>query len=515
MGFYENLFNEMLESDNNVSVTENGAVGYRTTGKNLLDLNFAVASLRGASDHEIVERFQKAFFEDKVLAMRWLFFARDVRGGLGERNLFRKAMEFVTDYQPEMVKALVPLIPEYGRYDDLWDLLYNEHTQKTVVDFIAHQLATDLVDARNNKPISLLAKWLPSINASSKDTRADAKLVCKCLGMQEKQYRKTLSQLRKYLDVVEVKMSAKQWGDINYETVPSKANLLYRNAFLKNDYERRVEYLNALKNGDVKINSSVLYPHEIVHQYRDNDGWYGEIREYDQALESMWDSLPDTVQGGGNTIVVADGSGSMTCNVGNGSTMALDVANAMAIYFAEHSSGEFKDKYITFSSHPQFVNFKNAKSLRDKISIALGHCEVANTNIEAVFDLVLQTAVNHGMKQKDLPANILIISDMEFDRCAYGNDGYITLPLFKVIADRYARYGYKLPRLVFWNVDSRTNTIPVRENDMGVALVSGFSVNICKMVLSGELDPYKCLLETINDKRYDAVAEKVTEFLQN
>lgn len=183
---------------------------------------------------------------------------------------------------------------------------------------------------------------------------------------------------------------------------------------------------------------------------------------------------------------------------------ALEVANSLAIYFAERSSGEFKNKYITFSSRPQLVDFSRGQSLRDKISIALGHSEISNTNIEAVFDLILNTAIRNNMSQEDIPANILIISDMEFD-CA--TTGRIGANLFKTIEAKYRGYGYKLPRLVFWNVNSRTNTIPVRENDMGVALVSGFSVNICKMVMSGKTDPFECLLEALNTPRYQPVED--------
>lgn len=197
----------------------------------------------------------------------------------------------------------------------------------------------------------------------------------------------------------------------------------------------------------------------------------------------------------------------------------MDVANALAIYFAERSSGQFKDQYITFSEHPQLVDLSKGKNLREKINIALRHCEVANTNVEAVFDLILRTAVSQNMKQSDLPANILIISDMEFDGCVTTGEGRgwsvqrPTPRLFEVIAQKYADAGYKLPRLVFWNVNSRTGTVPVRENDLGVALVSGFSPNIATMVMSGELDPYKCLLQAIHTDRYDPVEEALVDLI--
>lgn len=412
---------------------------------------------------------------------------------------------------PDIVKKLVPLVSEYGRYDDLWDL-FGTDIDSVIFDIIKNQLESDLNNMKNSKPVSLLAKWLPSSNASSEKTKQNARYIYKNLGLTEREYRKVLSKLRAYIDVVERKMSAKQWENIKYEAIPSRANLIYNNAFLRNDEERRREYLSKLEKGETKINAGTLFPHDIVHKYCGGRMYSFGTGKYDATVEALWKALPDMVQGCGNTIVVADGSGSMTVNVGGGSGVtALEVANALAIYFAEHSSGEFKDKYITFSSRPQLVDFSKCDSLRDKLRVALTHSECSNTNIERVFDLILATAVNNHMKQKDMPRNVLIISDMEFDSCATCNNGsrwYVDRPdtrLFEVIKKRFKNAGYQMPRLVFWNVNSRTGTIPVKENDLGVALVSGFSTNVCKMVMSGKTDPYECLVETLMSERYDAV----------
>lgn len=504
-----------MNNEFNYSVTENGALGYRTTGKELLDLNFAVASLRKADEREIAERFTKAFFEDKITAMKWLFFARDVRGGLGERRLFRTAIKHMAATNPDYVLPLVVLIPEYGRFDDLWCLLDIKDTAPAVLEIVTKQLKEDIENLKSGKSISLLAKWLPSVNASSETSRRYAKLICKRMGVTERDYRKSLSRLRSKLDVVEKKMSRKQWGDIAYEAVPSRANLIYNAAFLRNDEARRREFLSRLEKGEVKINASTLFPHDIVSRYSEGN-WTHRVKALDQTLESLWKALPDTVNGCGNTIVVADGSGSMTTNV-SGNVTALDVANALAIYFAERSSGQFKDNYITFSSKPQLVDLSKGKNLREKIQIALSHDEVANTNIEAVFDLILATAKKHNMEQNELPQNILIISDMEFDSCATcgsGADCYgwsrnnrPNARLFDEISSRYTAAGYKMPRLVFWNVNARTKTIPIIENELGVALVSGFSPNIAKMVMSGKTDPYECLRETLDSERYQPIAD--------
>ena len=512
MGFYDAIKNEL---SNEKQLTENGAVGYRTTGKKLLDLNFSVASLRSASEQTIIDKFMKAYWEDPVMGVKWLFYSRDARQGLGERRLFRIILTHLAKDKPEVVKAVFGFASEYGRWDDIWCLL-NTDLRDDVINIIKEQLNADIYNMKNDKPISLLVKWLKSENCSSAESKRLAKIIRKGLGITSRNYRKMLSEMRKYIDVVECKMSAKEWNAINYEAVPSRANLIYNNAFLRNDEERRREYLGKLEKGEVKINAGTLYPHDIVHKY----GWGYNV---DATLEGLWKALPDKVKGCGNTIVVADGSGSMSCNVGgNTSVTALDVANALAIYFAERSSGEFKDKYITFSERPQLVDFSKAKNLRDKLRIARQYNEVANTNIEAVFDLILKTAVKNRMSQDDMPKNILIVSDMEFDSCATtnttrGSSGWYsyrnapTATLFDTIAQKYAEHGYKIPRLVFWNVNSRTGTIPVKENDLGVALVSGFSVNIVDMVMSSKLDPYECLLDVLNTERYQPIENAIKD----
>ena len=489
-------------SEFNESYTENGALGYRTTGKSLLDLNYKVASLRSANESYIKDLFKKAFFEDKLLALKWLFFASDVREGLGERRLFRVVIKDFAVNNPEYIDHLIEHIPEYSRWDNILEMLETGLENKAA-EIIGRQLAEDKKNKNENKPVSLLAKWLPSANTSSKETVKKAKKLCKLLNMSEKEYRKMLSDMRKYIDVIEVKMSAKEWGSINYEAVPSRANLIYNGAFLRNDEERRRDYLSKLEKGEAEINAGVLYPHDIFHSYIDG-GYY--LKPYDSALENLWKGLPDVMCN--NTIVVADGSGSMTCGVGNTRVQALTVANALAVYFAERLNGEFKDKYITFSKRPQLVDFSRCKSLKEKIELAYRHNEVANTNIEAVFNLILTTAQRAQMKQSNLPQNILILSDMEFDAAVDGNVGQ---KLFQAIGLKYKKAGYKLPRLIFWNLNSRTGTIPIIENDLGVALVSGFSVNIVKMVLSGELDPYKCLMEQLMSGRYTKITLPVAK----
>lgn len=514
------FMNDLKETldENSFALTENGALGFSTSGKNLLDLNFSVTSFRNKPDKVIEDAFAKAFYEDKLLALKWLFFARDREEGIGERRLFRVCLKWLATEQSEIAKAVFELSPYYGRYDDMWCLLDTDLRDEVLVA-VMKQLKEDIENHKQEKSVSLLAKWLPSLNASSKETKRLAKIIYTGIGLTERQYRKTLSTLRKYLDVIEVKMSAKEWNEIDYNKVPSRANLIYNGAFLRNDEERRREYLAALERGDknVKINGSVNFPHDIVHKYM-SGGWSRSVKSLDVTLEQLWKALPDFVNGQGNTICVADGSGSMTTTIGGTSVSALSVANALAIYFAEHSNGEFKDNYITFSNRPQLVDFSKASTLREKISIALRHNEVADTNIEAVFDLLLKTAVSKKLSQEDIPTNVLILSDMEFNSCVRDNTGYYTVKntLFRDIEQKWINAGYKMPRVVFWNLCSRTGTLPVNQHEnFPVALVSGFSPAICKMVLSGELDPFKCLVEQLNTERYQIVEEAVKEVLKD
>lgn len=508
--FMESL-KETLNEEFNVSVTENGAIGYKTTGKELLDINFQISSMRDMSEKQIVDKFVKAFYENKLLAIKWLFFVRDIREGIGERRLFRICIKYLAIHHIDIAKAILPLISEYGRYDDILCLIDTDLVDD-VIKLISNQLDEDMKNMKDEKPISLLTKWLPSCNTSSKETRRLSHIIISKLNITDKQYRKMLSKLRSYLKIVEVSMSKKEWSEIDYSTVPSRANLIYNRAFLRNDEERRRTYLDNLQKGETKINASVLFPHDIVHKYCCNN-------IYDISIEEMWKALPDFVNRSCNTICVADGSGSMTKKVGNTKISALEIANSLAIYFAERSSGQFKNKYITFSENPQLVDFSNANSLREKINITTKYHEIANTNIEAVFDLILQTAINKNMTQDELPQNILILSDMEFDHCVCCNDrtpyyrALVKPRLFETFAKKYKEYGYKLPRLVFWNICSRTGTIPVKENDLGVTLVSGFSPTIVKMVLSNNTDPLQCLLEQINSARYVAVENAIKELV--
>jgi hypothetical protein len=508
------MINQIIEQSREdkksaVKFTENGAAVHATSGRKLLDMNFKVASYRSMSEDDILNDFIVAFNENPQLAVKWLFYVRDVREGLGERRLFRVIIKDLADYantsQLDKFLALVHLIPEYGRYDDLLSLIgTDKKIEEYVIQFIVLQLGKDAENMAQKKPISLLAKWLPSENATSVETIKLARKLISAMGIKASTYRKQLSAFRKYIDVTEVKTSANKWDQIDYQKVPSRANVKYNKAFYKHDLDRREAFIEKVSNGEAKINSSVNFPHDIVHMY----DTHSRITKVDPAVEALWKALPN--YGIENTLVVADGSGSMTATLGKTNISALEVANALAIYCAEHNKGEYYNKYITFSETPQFVIFNDDMALSQKLDEANRHNEVANTNIEAVFDLILKTAVNKNVPQEEFPRNVLIISDMEFDS-ATGNgwNGEDVAPqfkkLFEVIDAKYGEAGYVLPRLCFWNVNSRTNGIPITENEAGISLVSGFSPAIIKMVMSNCLDPFEALLEVLNGDRYSQV----------
>ena len=501
MGFMENL---RVEQNNEKTLTENLAVAYATSGDDFLDFNFRITDLRTCDGQEIISSFKKLFYDDKVLAIKYLFYVGDIREGLGERNIFRTCMRWLCKRNSEYAKKVLYLIPEYSRWDILVNLITVEKVKEDIISIVADRLEKDLTNMSNNKPVSLLGKWLPSENTSSKDTRALARIVMKELGMTPKQYRKMLSRLRAYIDVVEVKMSSKSWGEINYESVPSKANLIYSDAFMRNDTERRAEYLRSLSKGEAKINASVSEPHEIVNKYTGNNFWYNSVKDYDETLEQLWKALPS--HDINNTLVVRDGSGSMTTKV-SGRISALDVATALAVYCSEHCKGEFRNKFITFSSKPKLVDLTRCDSLRDKLEVAYNEADCSNTDMYKTMKLVLDTAVKNNMKQEELPDTILIISDMQFDGRWFNFDE----SLFDSIKREFEAEGYKLPRICFWNLCSyNAKTIPLQQNECGLILCSGFSVNNLKMFMSGEIDPLKVLLETINSERYDKVEKALT-----
>ena len=500
----------------NESATENGAAGYRTTTKALLDLNFKVSSLRDRSEGYIVREFMKAFHESPKYAVKWIFFLRDILEGMGERRTFRICLKYLANSQPKIAKAVIPYIPVYGRYDDALVLL-DTPLANDVASMYKKQLEEDLEVMKKGEPVSLLAKWLPSINTSSAKSREYANKLCGYFKVSHREYRQTLSKLRAYGNVVETKMSASDWKEIDYGKVPAKANMKYDNAFAKHDIERRSKYLENVFLGEDGLNASGIMPHEIVHRIAGNNLW--DMRLKDNLLaELMWKKIMEegfeNEWGLEDAIVVADGSGSMFSYAsGSGSVTAIEICNALAIYFAGQLKGVFHNKAITFSEHPQFIDLKDNTSLKDKLEIMFAYNEVANTNIEAVFDLILDMAKCKSVPREELPKQVLVISDMEFD-CATGTCDFDQEKLFDTIAKKYDENGYVMPRLIFWNVCGRTDTIPKVENGEGLCLLSGFSQNAMKVATDKtKKDPYEALISVLDSARYQVIEDAISEYV--
>lgn len=491
-------------AETNLSQTENGALGYERHTSDIVTFFFSVSSMRNWDEGKIVSEFRKVLCEDKEFALRMLFYIRDVRVGLGERRVFRTIAKSL---EPDTLISLLPLITEYGRWDDLIDIYASTKAPdvaKAAFEIVEKQLFDDISSMENGGNVSLLAKWMPSINNVAKSKTALAHRMCKLFGWSPKKYRQTLSALRAHAKVVERYMCAGKWSEINYSQVPSKANLVYSKAFMKHDVERRSKFLEDLKSGkkDVKINASALFPYEIVSRYNSSG--------IDDTLEEMWKSMSENAVKAGMkpAIIVHDGSGSMRRGIRKSSTTCADVADSLAILMSEHLPGEYRNRLITFSRNPKYVDLSYCNTLRDKIMEINLHCEIDNTDIEKVFDLVLATAKENSMSQENIPA-IVIVSDMEFDESTYGDAGK---PLFENISEKWKSNGYKIPKVVFWNVYSTTGTVPMQENECGVALVSGFSPAIFEMI-QNDGTPFDIISAEVCKERYNPVSERLQSIL--
>lgn len=503
---------------NNISITENGAIGFKTTGSKLVDLNFSATSYRN-NPSEAVRHFEEAYAENPVLAMRWLFYCRDVRGGMGERAIPRAIYKWLQWKKPDVLKKVLDLLPEFGRWDDVVYLMEFSGVRDEAYNLVIKQLNSDMDNLRDGKSVSLLGKWLPSLGASNKQVKMRANYLAKRMNLSYAEYSRMCSALRRQIGIVERQMVNNDWRDITYENLPSKANLKYRKAFLRHDPERYTEYIQKVNSGEAKMNASVLMPYEIVHKYtRGHHNVYGGVQD---ELEAMWKNLPQIECNG---LVMLDGSGSMSSPI-SGNYTAHDVADSLAIYFSEQTKGPMHGLFMTFGAKPRFVDISGCKNLYESLEIVSEHTDCSNTDIFAAYKMLADLAVSQGLKQEDLPERIVIVSDMEFDYgcCGVYNDVEDGTPWWrmdtrykqadKALFDEIRAYwedrGYKMPKLVFWNVNSRSKTVPLTENEMGVVLMSGFSAQTVKMALTGQDDPFLALYETLMDPRYDVVQERL------
>lgn len=487
-------FANVMKRQAQTKLTENGAVAYNTLNNGLLDLFAVIGALRPQSESEIEQKFARAFNEDKLLATKMLFYAGNIRGGLGERRTFRVCLKWLAQNYPEIVIKNMANIPLFNRWDSLF-ILENTPAERAMWEFIKVQLMSDIRAMKKNQSISLLAKWMPSENASSKRTVRLAQKAMSALYLTPRNYRKTLSALRKYIKVVERDMSANQWGDINYEGVPSYAMKNYRNAFAKHDAIRFSNYIASLNKGEAKINASTLFPYDLVREYV-NDVWIWGCRnaKLDPVVEAQWKALPNYIEGENNYVVMADVSGSM-----DGRPIMTSIG--LAIYFAERNKGDYHNTYMTFTDKPHFINIKEGATLLENVKIVANTDVGYNTNLEAAFDYILSNAIYNNVSNEDMPKALIVISDMEIDRYMSRRE----LGFVDTMKEKFMEHGYELPKLVLFNVEARNDTFLSQSQD--VINISGQSISTFKHlcgILEGKTS-YDMMLEILNDKMYDCV----------
>lgn len=455
--------------------TANGMKARKSTAKATVDLFYKIGASRGKN---ITAEFTAAFVENSDVALRIAQWARDVRGGAGERQLFRDILVHLEKRDPDAALALLRKIPEVGRWDDIF--VFSTPTLKSA----AYAMLGDALRAQNG----LAAKWTPRKGKIAAEIRA-------FFGMSPKQYRKSLVAMTK---VVETQMCANDWDNINFSHVPSQAARLYKKAFNRHT-PLFAEYVAKLVKGEdktVKVNAGAVFPHEVLkglaHGYRETD------KTAVDHIKAQWDALPNYV-GEASILPIVDVSGSMTCSAGkNTGVRCIDVAVGLGLYLADKNKGVFKDTFLTFSSKPQLVTLKG--DIVQKVDQMSKSNWEMSTNLHAAMNKILDVAVKNSVPQSDMPAMLLVLSDMQFNQCAQYDDSAM-----QMIERKFEAAGYTVPQVVFWNLNASDN-VPVKADKSGAALVSGFSPSIMKALLSADLaqfTPEGIMLKTVMVPRYD------------
>lgn len=475
----KNSFVNNLKHECSKTTTLNGSVTYSTSMSKSLDLFFKCGASRNLDPSSIIDYVRASYLEDPNLTLIILFYLRSVREGQGERRLFRIAMNDILSnnkYDEEYLTRLLVLVPEVGRWDDLFYMI-NPNTQRIISNIIIDQFYADKFCMKDGKSISLLAKWLPT--SKNKSMKELTYKVRKMMEMSEESYRTEISELRSYLNIIEKKLVTKEYSRIEYDKIPSRAFSKYMSLFAKKDYDRFTEFMNKVKSGEKSINTTGLYPYDIIHKLENGDS---------DHLTTLWYNLKDYECK--NSLVVCDVSGSMLYGeIKN--IPPIDVSISLGIYTAQHNSGPFHNMLMTFSANPRLVELSDDKNIRRLYNQVNGLNWGANTNIDKVFDVILKSAIESKCSQEDMPSTIYIISDMEFDECVESHDTN-----YEHAKSEYKNHGYKLPHIVFWNVNSLSDSIPVIDSESEVSLVSGASPIILDTVLEG-LTPYESMIKLL------------------
>ena len=506
-----------LTAANSFGRTENGAIKRTTSGRDLYDMFALGAAYRSRSEADCVLLFKNAYKEDPAYALKCLFYIGDVREGQGERRFFRVCYRWLIANDEDAARRNLQYIPEFKRWDDLIKVCYNTRLWPEAVAIVRTQLAADVESLMRGpkEAVSLLAKWMPSENASSRETCALANALRSALGWTHKQYRTILSRLRERSNVLERLMSAGKWDEIEFDAIPSKAGIKYKNAFARHDIERMKSekavqsYEDFAKDKNTTVNAGTLYPYEVVDKaiktmYR---GYYNRNVALDDTdrlmVNKYWDNLTDYFKDASlDALAVVDTSCSMRADR---ASSPINVAISLGMYCAERAKGPYAGHYVSFSRTPKLVKVQGA-DFCDKVKRIYDANLCENTNIEATFDMLLDVAMRNGCTQEDLPKNIIVISDMEFDQAR----GYYrwdnkpgTSTLMENIEKKWNHYGYKMPKLIFWNVDARSDNFAMEVKD-GISFVSGCSPVIFKQVMTGKT-AYDLMYEVLDAKRYEVI----------
>ena len=480
MGSFVNSF----RNNANWTTTTNGAAVRSTTGSALLNLFARIGGMRSANEAELIRMWKDARSENEELADNLILYSRSIRdGGIGERRISRILLKELAKLNPDKICRNFDSIVEAGRWDDLYCLEGTKCWAPALI-FMRDQFKKDIIDMSNEKPISLLAKWAKSPNTSSIESRRLARETYNAFGISEKKYRKALSALRKYLDVVEKKMSSREFTAIDYEKVPSLAMTRYRSSFGRHDFERFNEYINAVSRGEKKINSSVLYPYDLTKNYVNGWGWYSRSVPVDPVIEEQWKALPNYVDGEYDVICLCDVSGSMT-----GQPMATSVG--LGIYFAEHNRGAYKNLVMSFTNIPSFYELNPNDTLATRVGKVMSH-EGYNTNL----DLAFKEIFNVASQTHEVPKALLIISDNEIDRYIKQNNVDTIVSKWEKI---FCNNNLSFPKTIFWNVNSMGNHYIDNMYNSKVSFISGSSTSTFKELITLiTKDAYQAMLEILS-----------------
>lgn len=471
------------------ALTENGAPALATTHASLLDL-FGQLN-RTLAPSKLSDLLTACWAESPTRTLQMIAYARDIRHGVGERRLFYYMATWLCVHAPKAYLANLPLFLEQGYYRDLlllmtiWDALGIHSTAELKL------LVTAL-----KEHTGLAAKWAPS-EGGRFDTYAKACM--RALKMPARTYRKFLTAERARLHVLETYLCAQSYDGIDFQGIPSQAMLKYKDAFLRSCNAASVEsegrvalkaryvaYLEAVKTGKAKINSSTLMPHQLVADASSptSDALWTDLVAKQRAVASGYLA---------ESMAIVDVSGSMGNEVASG-VRAVDVAVALGLLIAEVSKVADR-RIITFSAQPAFFTVPNG-TLSTKVLATKRMPWGMNTNFHAVFKMLLTT-------RSDVK-RLFVFSDMQFDVA-----GRWDQTLHQQIADEFRAAGRSMPEIVYWNLAAK-DSFPVSATQHGVALVSGFSSKLLSLFLGDKpLNPMAIMLDALDRYAVTPTAESV------